>query len=217
MRVAPTQDTHLVRMRDMIEYVNALTTEAVRAIATEQINIASVNLPLIFDGVVLKNGDRLLVAGQLDRTQNGVYIMDEANERLVRADNFNTPSNITNGLIIPVLEGGSYGMTRWRTVLGGTPFVVGAINIEFQQEVVDLTRIVEGIFEIEGDDDSLVYDFTHGWGTMHVTHELYDTDGNTVVAEFKRISINNVRVSFGVPLGDGNGLTLVLKAEVEPL
>ena len=32
MRVPPTQETHVVRMRDMIDYVNALTTESVRVV-----------------------------------------------------------------------------------------------------------------------------------------------------------------------------------------
>jgi len=214
MRVAPTQDNHLVRLRDMIEYVNALTTEAVRAVATESIVLTGIMLPLEIDDVKIQNGERILVSGQLDKTANGIYILDGSN--LVRAENFNSSTNIIHGLIVPVLEGESYGMTRWRTVLGATPFIVGTTNIEFVQEIVDLTRVVEMTFEIEGDDTEKEYDITHGLGTRHVTHELYNTEGETIVGGFKRLSVNDVRIAFGVPLGEGNDFTLVLRAEVEP-
>ena len=231
MRVAPTQDNHLVRLRDMIEYVNALTTEAVRVVLTENfdgtydsvtqafVGIAG-SATIDIDGVDTWNDDdRILLAGQLDKTQNGIYIVTGTIGgvlALERADNFNSVTTIINGLIVPVLEGDVYGMTRWRTVLGGTPFVLDSTNIEFIKEVVDLTRVVEMTFELEGSDTAMEYTITHALGTRHVTHELYNADGDTVVGGFRRLSVNDVRVNFGVPLGEDNDLTLVLRAEVDP-
>jgi len=214
MRVAPTQDNHLVRLRDMIEYVNALISEAVRVVATFPLALDDNALPIIVDGVEIAEGDRILVAGQLDRTTNGIYIFHS--EGMVRDNNFNSTINITPGMIVPVLEGDTYGGTRWRTVLGGVPFVIGVVNIDFQQEIVDFSKVVEMTFDISGDENSMEYDITHGLRTKHVTHELFNEDGETVVGGFRRLNANIVRVTFGVPLGVGNDLTLIIKAEVDP-
>ena len=235
LRVAPTKDTHLVRMRDMMEFVNSLTTEGVRAALTtsldgsynalNQVLTATLNAAASFivDGVAVVPGNRILLAGQLDKTQNGIYVTEtiqvngaDLDVRLMRAGNFNDSVNIRNGLTIPILEGNSYGGERFKTVLGGLPFVLDTTNIEFHKIVADLTHVVEAVFDLIGDDATMVYDLNHGWDTKNVTHEMYDSQGNTVVGEFRRTSANDVRVSFGIPLGVGNDLTIVLRAEVDP-
>lgn len=226
MRVAPTQDNHLVRMRDMMEYVSALTTETVRCVLTEPLvgtyDSASLTLEDSItesDGVTLVVGNRVLVAGQLDKTQNGIYMVESIDNTyaLIRANDFNNATNIRNGLIVPVSEGDTYGMTRWRTVLGAIPFVLDATIIEFQREIVDLARVVEFTYDIIGDDTETTYDITHGLSTVNVTHELVDGEGSTVVGELRRMNSNVVRVLFGVPLGIDNDLTLILRAEINPV
>jgi hypothetical protein len=232
MRVAPTENNHLVRYQDMVNYVNALTTESVRVILLDPFigTYSNTGLTLtqttpdelLIDGVVLNLNDRILVASQTDKTQNGIYVVTVLGDSttaavLTRAADFDESSKIKNGLIIPVLDGDDQSMTRWKTAVSAVPFVLDGANIEFHKEVTDIIKVLEQTFLIEGDDIEKVYNLSHGWDTMNVTHELYDADGNTVVGEFKRVSSNDVRVIFGVPLGDGNDLTLILRAEVEPV
>jgi hypothetical protein len=65
-------------------------------------------------------------------------------------------------------------------------------------------------FTIPGDASTTSWAFTHGFGTLHVAHEIYDSSGATVEAEFTRTDANNVTVASGVPLGEGNDLTLLV-------
>ena len=231
MRVAPTENNHLVRYQDMVNYVNALTAESVRvkmrnALAgtyngTDMTFTLAAPGELKIDGIVLALNDRLLLAGQTDKTQNGIYVVTVLGDSttkavLTRAADFNSSAKIKNGLIIPVLEGDTNAMTRWKVSVGVIPFIMDSANIEFSKEVPDITKVVEQAFIIRGDDDQTVYNFHHGWNTMNVTEKFIDDEGCTVVAELRRVSPNDVRVVLGIPLGDVNDLTLVLRAEVEP-
>ena len=232
MRVAPTAETHVVRLKDMVDYVEKLSTESVRLVLTEPFvgTYNSIGLTLTqtspeeleIDGVTVVAGDRILLTEQLDRTQNGIYAVTVEGTAsvaavLTRADDFNESAKIKNGLIVPVSEGGDNGGSKWRTIVSSVPFVLGTSNILFEKDVVDMTKVVEQTFPIVGDGVVTEHTFNHGWNTRHVTHELYDAAGSTVVGVFKRIDANNVAVEFGVPLESGETLTLVIRAEVNPI
>jgi hypothetical protein len=219
-------------MNDMIEYVAGLTKEAVRVISTDPFvgtyNAAAMTLTqttpaaLVVDGVTLAVGDRVLLAGQLDLTQNGIYVLTTLGDSttaavLTRADDMNTSASLINGTIIPVSEGDDNTNTRWKMTPATIPAVLDTTNLVFTKQSTDVRRVVEMSFDIEGDDTETVYDFEHNLGTLNVTHEIYDAaTGETVVAQFARTSANDVEVTFGVPLGDGNDFTLVIRAEVDP-
>ena len=234
LRVAPTQDTHLVRWCDLTEYVNALTASVCRVVLTDNFDgvynasaktlTENVTADLEIDGVDdLAIGERVLLVGQTDRTQNGVYVVTVVGEDgmvetvLTRADDFNVSASFKNNMMFPVAEGDMNADSRWKLTVDSIPFVLDTSGMEFNRDVVDLTKIIEFSVLIEGDDTIKVYDLTHSLGTFEILHELYDLDGDTVVTEFRRVDADTVRLSFGVPLGVGNDLVLVLHAEVEPL
>jgi len=234
MRVPPTEQTHLVRLGDMIDYVAGMTKAPV-AVVLHTPFAAVYDYPsktltqtvpdeLIIDGVTLALDDRVLIAGQLDKMQNGIYtvttlgVSGTTEAVLTRADDFDESTKIANGMIIPVDGGDVNAGTRWKLTTGAAPFVLDSVTLDFAKDVVDFTKVVELIFPIEGDDIDMSYLVTHDLNTLNVTHELYeDATGETVVAGFKRVSANAVQVDFGVPLGAGNDMTLVLRAEVEPV
>ena len=232
MRVAPTAETHVVRYKDMVEYVEKLSTESVRVVLTEPFvgTYDTTNLTLTqtapevleIDGVTVVSGDRILVTEQLDRTQNGIYVVTvegtvSVEAVLTRAADFNESTKIKNGLIVPVTEGDDNGGSKWRTIVSAVAFVLDNSNILFEKDVVDMTKVVEQTFAITGNGAETEYTFNHGWNTRHITHELYDAAGVTVVGVFRRIDANNVAVEFGVPLENGETLTLVIRAEVNPI
>jgi len=248
MKVAPKQDTHLVRLRDMVDLVNTLEAEPVRVVATDSLtNLAGsgvtvtydsgpftnasnqvgsgrlisdiLSTPFEVDGLTIELGNRILVAGEVNETHNGIYVVaaiDGSGFVLERTFDFNDALNIRNGLVVPVLAGDTYADTRWETVLGDTFFVLHETEVEFSRIIVDITRVVEMTFDIEGDDTTMIYNITHDLDSMNVTHEIYDDEGDTVLIEFRRVSANALRLSPGAPLGIGNDLVLVIRAEVSP-
>lgn len=233
MRVPPLEENHLVRLRDVREMLAALTAEAAFVVLTEPFaaTYSASNLTLtqntaaelVIDGETISLNDRILIAGQLDKTQNGIYVATTLGVTgstpavLTRAPDFNSASQIHNGVIVPVTNGVTNAATRWKLTVGALPFVLDSVTLEFAKDVVDFTKVAEMAFEIEGDESDTVYDFAHDWNTMNITHEIYDQDGDTVIAEFRRVDNNSVRVTFGAPLGDGNDMTLVIRAQVEPV
>ena len=234
LRVAPIEPTHLVRLQDMMEYVAGLTKDPVRVVLTDPFvgtySTATMAITqttpedLVIDGVTLALGDRILLAGQTDQTQNGIYVVTTLGETtttaavLTRAEDFNSSAEIINGLIVPVLEGDVNADTRWRLTVGSIPYILDTSNLIFTKEVTDFTKVVEMIFAIVGDASTTMYNFTHNLDTTHVTHELYENaTGETVVGQFSRTNSNAVRVTFGIPLGVGTNLTLVIRAQVDPV
>ena len=234
MRVVPSEPNHVVRLQDMMEYVAGLVKEAVRAVLTEPFvgTYSTTNKTLtqttpeelVIDGVTVDVADRILLTGQIDQTQNGIYVVTTLGVTtttaavLTRAADFNTSAAIVPGLIIPVSEGDENAGTRWKLSVGSAPYILDSVNLIFTMEVTDFTKVVEVVFAIEGDASTTAYVVNHNLNTKYVTHELFeDATGETVVAAFKRLSVNSIQVTTGVPLGIGNDLTLVVRAQVDPV
>jgi hypothetical protein len=113
-------------------YVDALVEgldwkEAVKVATTANVNINSPGATI--DGVTLSTGDRVLLMGQTDPKQNGIYVFNGASNPLTRAPDANTGSELTGAVVI-VLEG-SYAGTTWRQVTVNP--VIGTDNIVWQQ------------------------------------------------------------------------------------
>ena len=232
LRVPPTESNHLVRQKDMIEYVAGLTKQPVRVALTAPFvgayNATAMTLTqatpgeLVVDGVTLALNDRKLVTAQPDLTQNGIYIVTTLGDTttaavLTRAEDFNSSVDIINGIIVPVSEGDSYGGSRWKLTAATIPAELDVTNLIFTEEIVDFTKVVEMTFPIVGDDTKELFEFEHNLGSLNVTHEIRDdATGETIVALFRRTSINDVEVEFGIPLAAGDNFTLIIRAEVDP-
>lgn len=231
MKVTPTEDNHVVRLKDLLEYLSGLVTSPVTVVtnspleaawtfssATGEFTALTTDLDAItYDGVSLSDNDRILLTGQVDKTQNGIYLVTVSgtNTILVRADDMSDSDQLKQGIIVPVTFGDDNGGTRWKLSLGSMPATLGTTDLIFNKEVVDFSKVDEMTFLLEGDDDTTEYIITHNWNTLNVLHELYDaTTLETVNIEFKRVSVNAVQVVLGEPLGDGNDLVLVIHSKV---
>jgi hypothetical protein len=105
---------------------------------------------LAFDGVTFSVGDRVLIKDQTTQTQNGIYVVTNVgsgstNWVLTRAIDFNLPSQIFRGLIIPVFEGIENGLTQYIQA-AVEPVTIGTINIFFYNNVPRLP--VSGSFNL---------------------------------------------------------------------
>jgi hypothetical protein len=66
---------------------------------------------LLFSGIALNNGDRLLLTNQINKKENGIYIFNGLDKALTRDENLRSPSQINNG-VVRVIDG-YYKDTSW--------------------------------------------------------------------------------------------------------
>jgi hypothetical protein len=233
MEVPPTLPKDLVRLGDMYDFVGGKTTTPVRAIETS--NIAGTYDPagktltqatpteFIIDGITLVIDDRVLVAGQTDKTQNGIYkvttlgVTSGAAGVLTRADDFDESGELVSGRRIPIASGLTHGGETWK-LTSADPLTLDASNLEFALDITKYTEIAQHVFTLTGDATTDEYTLEHNFNTRDVTVDLYDaTSGDTVMAAVTRTSVNDVVVSLGVPLGVGTNLKAVVRAVVTPV
>jgi hypothetical protein len=233
MRVAPTEENHLVRLDDMIHYVAGKIKNPVRAVlnsnfaatyeGTGKTLTQSTPAEVVIDGVTLVVGDRALIAGQTDKTQNGVYVMTTAGVTagaaavFTRAADFDENPDIIESVKIPVSEGVANHDSTWVLTTDTLPIVLDSTNLEFARDSGSLARVEELAFTLVGDNATSAFTFSHNLNTLNITHEIYDSNGETVVAQFQRTSVNDVKVTLGEALATGDDLTLVVRARVAPV
>lgn len=105
------------RGSDGIDGASMLTR--VRAVSTTDITIATaLNNGDSLDGVTLATNDLVLVAGQTDAGENGIYVVGTSPVRDASFDSFDDHP----GVYISVMEGDTYGDTLWQCTSdkGGT-------------------------------------------------------------------------------------------------
>ena len=108
--------------------------------ATRVITVANITLsggaPSQVDGVNLSLNDRVLVTGQTNKAQNGIYDVDTvgsgANGTWVRSGDTNTTGELLAGTIVMVTEGVIYADTQWKLTTND-PIVIGVSELIFEQ------------------------------------------------------------------------------------
>jgi hypothetical protein len=108
--------------------------------ATRVITVANVTLsggaPSQVDGVNLSLNDRVLVTGQTNKAQNGIYevstVGSGANGNWIRSGDTNTTGELLAGTIVMVTEGLIYADTQWKLVTND-PITIGVSELVFEQ------------------------------------------------------------------------------------
>lgn len=108
---------------------NATKRFIVRATANTNVSISSASASV--DGLTLATNDHVLLTGQTDQTQNGIYIFNGVGVALTRPTDFDEWSEII-GALISVQQGSAFGGTLWMStaLVGGT---VGSTAITFKR------------------------------------------------------------------------------------
>jgi hypothetical protein len=108
--------------------------QAVRVISRSNVTLAG-GAPSQVDGVNLVQNDRVLVAGQLTASQNGIYVVTTlgtgSNGTWTRAIDSNQTGEIQAGMIVMVTEGNLYDDTQWKLITDD-PIVVGTTPLSFE-------------------------------------------------------------------------------------
>jgi len=108
--------------------------------ATRVITVANVTLsggaPNQVDSVNLSLDDRVLVIGQSNAAQNGIYevatVGSGANGTWVRSGDTNSTGELLAGTIVMVTEGLTYADTQWKLTTDN-PIIIGVSELIFEQ------------------------------------------------------------------------------------
>jgi hypothetical protein len=109
--------------------------QAVRVITLTDITIAG-GAPAEVDGVSLVAGDRVLVNGQSDAAQNGLYRVQTvgagSNGTWVRTTDGNEDGEIQPGMVVMVTQGTQYADTPWKLTTNGE-IIIGTTELNFAE------------------------------------------------------------------------------------
>jgi len=109
--------------------------QAVRVITLTDITLAG-GAPAEVDGVSLTAGDRVLVNGQSNAAQNGLYQVQTvgagSNGTWVRTSDANQDGEIQPGMVVMVTQGNVYADTPWKLITNGT-IIIGTTELIFEE------------------------------------------------------------------------------------
>lgn len=109
--------------------------QAVRVITRTNITLSG-GAPSQVDGVNLSLNDRVLVAGQNNGAQNGLYYVTTVGSGSTgtwqRSIDGNETGEIQAGMIVMVTEGTTYADTQWKLITNN-PIVIGTTALSFEQ------------------------------------------------------------------------------------
>lgn len=220
LMATPTESGHLVNKKYVDDVVNRKLKDAVTVVATQDLDSVYDSTPktltqnagasYVVDGVTLAVNDRILVAGQTDATQNGIYIVtslgvaesfDGAGDGvpgvLTRAADFISSEKITPNVIIPVMQGDQNEDTNWQ-LINDTAVVLDTTALSFAK-----FKGSEGAnaftTTIIGDGSTKEFVINHGLNTEAVAVSVVDT-------------ATRERCLFGVVVTSPN--TITLKSDV---
>lgn len=87
----------------------------------------------VIDGITLNDKDRVLLAGQSNASQNGIYSWLSSTSRLVRADDADSTFELSAGNRVYVEGGNTHAQTTWVLITTG-PIIPGITSLIFSKE-----------------------------------------------------------------------------------
>ena len=119
---------HILTTEGVSEYIQGLSwKDEVKAISTSNVTIGTDITPAnTIDGVTLEEGDRVLLVGQDDASENGIWV---SSSTPYRSEDMNETGEFNNAIVPVNVEGTEYGGTWWRCT--SVDVSVGSDNINF--------------------------------------------------------------------------------------
>jgi len=214
LEAAPSDPKHLVNAKYVTEFFAGKVKMPVRVIAAANASgtyeaaaktfTCGAAGALVIDGKTLYSGDRVLLAGQADATQNGIYTVTEAGADgvtepvLTRADDFNDSNKIYSGVSIAVNEGTLFANTTWKLAADGV-ITLDATALLFINAgaTVGTAKHSE---TITGDGVTDEFAIDHDLGTTDISVSIFNLVTNAMVLADVIIEDNNtVVIGFAVP------------------
>jgi len=162
--------------------------------------------PATVDGVTLSAGDRVLAAGQTDKSQNGIYEVDIAgtgsNGTWSRASDFDINSDVSAGVIVMVTEGTEYDDTQWKLTTND-PITIGTTDLDFARNAGD------AFGQIDIDGNLIVADQVADTLSFEAGNNISisgNTSTKTLLIEVTGISLDSIsNGTSDITIGGANG------------
>jgi phage-related tail fiber protein len=148
--------------------------DSVRVASRSNLNV-SANITTI-DGISLSDKDRVLLIGQTNQSQNGIYAWSSASNRLTRSNDADSIFELSAGNKVYVEEGNTFEKTTWTLITSGviTPGVTG---LTFAKESRIGTSDISGTYGGPGKTLEIIVDET---GEINSISQLdISVDGGT--------------------------------------
>ena len=99
--------------------------DSVRVAVRSNINVSGTVISV--DGISLSDKDRVLLLGQSNQSQNGIYVWSSATSRLTRSNDADSIFELSAGNKVYVEEGNTFEKTTWTLITSGviTPGITG--------------------------------------------------------------------------------------------
>ena len=131
------------------QFVSAVSDykDSVRVATRSNINVSGTVIQL--DGVTLNDKDRVLLLGQSNQSQNGIYAWSSATSKLTRSNDADSIFELSTGNRVYVEEGNTFEKTTWTLITAGIidPGVTGLV---FAKENRIGTSDVSGTYGASG-------------------------------------------------------------------
>jgi len=165
-----------------------LTKEPVQAVAYSPVLFSGLQE---IDGYQTQEGDRILVAGQGDDSQNGIYIVSSGS--WVRSDDCNSSSNIVAKMQVAVHSGKRYEDTTWQLDIDSSDVIVGSTPLIWRVESYD--EMNGKTFQIKKSDwyvenEYYYHDIQHYMNTSFPNTTIYELD--TFTSDYSRVRVDKV-------------------------
>lgn len=108
-------------------------------------NVGITGTVTIIDGVSLTDKDRVLLLGQTDSSQNGIYTWSSSTNKLTRSDDADSIFELSAGNKVYVEEGNSFSQSTWTLITQGV-ITPGTTSLIFAKESRVGTTDVSGVY-----------------------------------------------------------------------
>ena len=115
------------------QFVSAESDYKDSARVVQRSNINLNTLIYTVDNISLEHKNRVLLSGQTNSSQNGIYTWNSATSKLVRSIDADSNSEVSAGLKVYVEEGAENAKTTWVLITPGT-ITVGTTALTFVRE-----------------------------------------------------------------------------------
>ena len=219
LETTPVDPKHLVNIQWVQDFVTGKVKLPVAAVATTD-QAGTYDAPTMtltytatgaveIDDVTLALNERVLLVGQTDGTQNGIYTVAEVGNpttpaELTRAADFNDSTHLVTGVTIGVTQGTQHADTTWKLVTGGT-LVLDTTALEFIP-VTPSTGAAKYAETITGDGTETDFEIEHNLGDTDVSVSIWNlTTHSMVLADVRTVDNNTVEVIFAEPPAASQG------------
>lgn len=175
----------------------------------------------IIDGYQTKVGDRILVAGQGDDSQNGIYIASEG--IWSRSEDCNSSENVIPKMVVAVHYGKRYEDTTWQLDIDTKDITVGTTSLIWRIESFDEMNgrtfpIVKDSWYSEN--DKMYISIEHYMNTLFPNTTIYEQDEFS--GEYSRVKVDRIiivdsdHLKLEVPIIDDIDMTFNGYILIEP-